>query len=412
MAETKINVNQTNITAASIGASESVVIMPVVDMGDIGKIVQYVGTTDANYTNGYFYKCVSDGGNPATYSWSRIDVQPSNGGGGGDYLPQYSSMPAVTSTDLGKIVQFVGTTDASYTNGYTYRVTEHSVPGSYTASQTGSHNMEDIYFDVSAFEENIHPTTNLTLQFECIAEEDPMGDIVDDPSGLTEDYDSLEIGVWAQGLLSQNICVFNREDFYAVYTDNGWVVSWELDGSDPFYSGLPTGITLDSGASPSEGDYIEISAWWFGEWTETDSTGLDVDFSYYGGWDGYDPVPGDTVTINYVLWTLTYTWDQANTQPVPTASELGVPTMSYSRYVALFPGSSWEQGYYQWVSVPEVTGSSSVVLVSPYMQDGTSYDDWIQYGVRCDGQQRGRLEFRCNSTPTRQITAEVVVFNH
>ena len=45
----------------------------------LGKIVQYVGVTDQNYTNGYFYECVSDGGNPATYSWEQVDVQPQGG---------------------------------------------------------------------------------------------------------------------------------------------------------------------------------------------------------------------------------------------------------------------------------------------------------------------------------------------
>ena len=32
--------------------------MPVAGAGEEGKIYQFVGTTDANYTNGYFYKCV------------------------------------------------------------------------------------------------------------------------------------------------------------------------------------------------------------------------------------------------------------------------------------------------------------------------------------------------------------------
>lgn len=50
--------------------------MPMATEDESGKVYQYVGATDANYTNGYFYKCISDGGNPATYSWVRLDVQP------------------------------------------------------------------------------------------------------------------------------------------------------------------------------------------------------------------------------------------------------------------------------------------------------------------------------------------------
>ena len=51
--------------------------MPVASQDEEGNIYQFVGATDANYTNGYFYECVSDGGNPATYSWSQVNVQPS-----------------------------------------------------------------------------------------------------------------------------------------------------------------------------------------------------------------------------------------------------------------------------------------------------------------------------------------------
>lgn len=54
--------------------------MPMATEDESGKVYQYVGATDANYTNGYFYKCVSDGGNPATYSWVRLDVQPTPSG--------------------------------------------------------------------------------------------------------------------------------------------------------------------------------------------------------------------------------------------------------------------------------------------------------------------------------------------
>ena len=59
-------------------------VLPTASATEENNIYQFVGTTDANYTNGYFYKCVSDGQTPATYSWTRVDVQPSSGG---SYLP-------------------------------------------------------------------------------------------------------------------------------------------------------------------------------------------------------------------------------------------------------------------------------------------------------------------------------------
>ena len=47
-----------------------------------GVIVQFIGTTTLNYTNGYFYKCIEDAENPGTYIWQPVSVQ--EGGSGGD----------------------------------------------------------------------------------------------------------------------------------------------------------------------------------------------------------------------------------------------------------------------------------------------------------------------------------------
>lgn len=51
-------------------------VLPQASEEEVGKIYQYVGATDGTYTNAYFYKCVSDGQTPATYSWVRVDAQP------------------------------------------------------------------------------------------------------------------------------------------------------------------------------------------------------------------------------------------------------------------------------------------------------------------------------------------------
>lgn len=49
--------------------------MPTAASTNEGWIVQYTGATDATYTHGYIYECVSDGGNPPTYSWSAVQTQ-------------------------------------------------------------------------------------------------------------------------------------------------------------------------------------------------------------------------------------------------------------------------------------------------------------------------------------------------
>ena len=52
--------------------------MPTASVDNLGDIVQYTGTTTTSspiYTNGYFYKCVSDGASTPTYSWENIGLQ-------------------------------------------------------------------------------------------------------------------------------------------------------------------------------------------------------------------------------------------------------------------------------------------------------------------------------------------------
>lgn len=64
------------LNASDVGAVPQYSTIPTATAEMAGNIVQFTGTTGANYTNGYFYKCVSDGQDPATYSWTQTDVQP------------------------------------------------------------------------------------------------------------------------------------------------------------------------------------------------------------------------------------------------------------------------------------------------------------------------------------------------
>ena len=49
--------------------------MPTASADNLGTIVQFTGATASPYTNGYFYKCVSDGEATPTYSWENVNVQ-------------------------------------------------------------------------------------------------------------------------------------------------------------------------------------------------------------------------------------------------------------------------------------------------------------------------------------------------
>ncbi len=97
--------NGSDITVPSVGGSLALQIatLPTADSTYEGTIYQYTGTTDANYTHGYLYECVSDGAATPTYSWSAVQVQA----GGG-------SLPSQTG-NAGKFLTTDGT-DASWSD--------------------------------------------------------------------------------------------------------------------------------------------------------------------------------------------------------------------------------------------------------------------------------------------------------
>lgn len=120
---TSVN-GQTGDVSLSIPDAVQYSTMPTASADNLSDIVQFTGTTDANYTNGYFYKCVSDGQEPATYSWTRVDVQPtpdplpSQTGNSGKFLTtdgtdaSWSDKPLVNNTAQTASLAIKGSTSA------------------------------------------------------------------------------------------------------------------------------------------------------------------------------------------------------------------------------------------------------------------------------------------------------------
>lgn len=73
-------INSKDITGSGNVDIVQVSTLPTADSSNVGVIYQYIGATTADYTQGFFYQCVSDGEETPTYSWENIEVQASSGG--------------------------------------------------------------------------------------------------------------------------------------------------------------------------------------------------------------------------------------------------------------------------------------------------------------------------------------------
>ena len=112
--------------------------MPTPSASNVGAILQYAGMTTSDFTNGYFYECILDGGN---YKWVQKAVQP--GGGGSS---QVVSFPTASASELGKIYQYIGNNTLEYTNGCFYKCVVGETPGTYKWEAVGVE-AQDTYED-------------------------------------------------------------------------------------------------------------------------------------------------------------------------------------------------------------------------------------------------------------------------
>lgn len=97
---------------------EKVPVMPTASATTVGEFVMYTGATTSDYITGHVYKGITDGGDPAAYSW--VDISPDNF--------QFATMPAASELQ-GKVVQYIGETTTVapiYVKGHFYQSTETS----------------------------------------------------------------------------------------------------------------------------------------------------------------------------------------------------------------------------------------------------------------------------------------------
>lgn len=81
--------------------------MPTAASTNEGWIVQFTGTTDSTYTHGHLYECVSDGADPATYSWTEVSM---GGGSGGSSTSATATLAVADWSGNSQTVNVTGVT--------------------------------------------------------------------------------------------------------------------------------------------------------------------------------------------------------------------------------------------------------------------------------------------------------------
>lgn len=131
--------------------------MPEASEDSVGKIIQYQGATNENFTHGYFYECVEDSW---TYVWNNVKVQDSDGANISydnstswltattiqeaideinnsvtevKNIVEVTEMSEASEENEGTIIQYKGESTADFTHGYFYEsVGDGQDPESFT----------------------------------------------------------------------------------------------------------------------------------------------------------------------------------------------------------------------------------------------------------------------------------------
>lgn len=238
------------LNASDVGAIPQYSQMP--EPNQAGDIVQYVGETTENYTNGYFYK------SSAEYSDPVATISQTVGSGLTDL-----------SVDVDKFIE----TEQPTQSGNTSFVV-------------------DVVPDTSVVED---ATAGLDYTFD--------GQTVINYFNNIWGYHSPNMDTYVWGIT------------YAVYTGggiNGWVLSRNQDGSSDWSVALPDGLTINS--TPNLGDYIAIRST-KGE-TIWSKNGTTVDLMEYGISYSGVPNDGDMLSVAYTAPTVIgYSWNNIEVQP-------------------------------------------------------------------------------------------------
>ena len=166
-------------------------VMPTASAKYLGRMYQYIGITDANFTHGYVYECVSDGQTIPTFTWENVEVQPciashttyDNTNSGltatnvqdaidetitiKQNVMQYAVLPTASVDNLGVVYQYIGATTVDYHHGCFYEcVSDGAVTPTYSWKNIGLvptfTNTQEVWDSLTPAQQNQYIIVNIT----------------------------------------------------------------------------------------------------------------------------------------------------------------------------------------------------------------------------------------------------------
>lgn len=233
---------------------------------------------------------------------------------------QVSSMPVAGAGNLGDILQYVGSTDATYTNGYFYKNIPTYTNPSATISQTIGSGLTDLAVVVATFESAEQPSGDETVNFVAASVSESI-----DPTQFQFDTATIEID--PATFLSMKTSVYggdwaNVARIYLSYDgDNNsfGAAAYDADNNELGSSGglNPTvwGINVVSGTLPSSGSW-GTNLYYTPAGIQWSKGGETVTLADYGISFTGAPNDGDVLTVAYTAPVInSYTWEQIDVQP-------------------------------------------------------------------------------------------------
>ena len=370
------------------GQSIQVSTLPTASATEEDNIYQFIGasgTYDGKYlTNGYFYKCVSDGASTPTYSWSAIPVMSVQ------YLSVNTDNTYYSYVCVGNTLTYAGKKHTVVVgNGAGFVL--NSSTTSYQESVVVGYNAIGGNYSTLLGSKAYDPGNGIAIGYQARNTYPPSSYSINIGSGTINAQYVVAIGAMSNNAATGSVAVGYNSKAGNYATAVGY--SAEATGSNS--------IAIRGKATASYA--IQL-----GPGTNSEANTLYVDFYY------------NSANQNYKLLDADGTIPEARLADTTNAQQGDVLTLDSNgnavwqaggggggatATTATLATANWSSNS-QTVSVTGVTASNVVyVMAAP-----ASAAEYAAAGVQCTAQASGTLTFTCTTTPSSALTVNIAIF--